>query len=50
LKPNFQIGLHGIASLILQRISSDLVGQTDAAPFLMHVNQHTAALLIDLAQ
>src|SRR5208282_5414522 len=34
-------------SLVLQRVGADLVEQSDAAPFVEHVNQHAVAGLID---
>ena len=41
------VGLDGVEPLVLQLVGADLVGQADAAPFLVQVQQHAAALLGD---
>src|SRR2546421_3713646 len=45
-----EVRLHGIAPIVLQLIGFDLVQQTNAAPFLIEVQQHPAALLLDHLQ
>ena len=37
------VGLDGVEALVLQRVGAQLVGEADAAPFLVQVQQHAAA-------
>ena len=44
------VGFDGIEPLILKLVGADLVGQADAAPFLIEVEQDAAALGLDLSE
>ncbi len=41
------IGLDRVQTLILKTVGLDLVGQTDAAPFLPHVQEHSTSGFLD---
>src|SRR4029077_17144203 len=41
------IGVDGIEALILQRIGAHLVGEPEAAPFLLEIKNNAAALFVE---
>src|SRR3954468_11314817 len=43
LEPEALVGLDGVEALVLQLVGADLVGQADAAPLLVEVEEHAAA-------
>src|SRR5262249_20123176 len=47
LEPQLQVRLNSIAPLILQRIGLNLVAQTDAAAFLIQIEQNSAPFLLN---
>ena len=44
------VRLDGVESLFLEFVGADLVGEADAASFLAHVDEHTAADFLDLGE
>jgi len=47
LESQVYVGVDGIKSLLLQLIGCNLVHQSDATTFLLHVDYHTLALFLD---
>ena len=45
-----EVRLHRVVALLLELVSVDLGGQSDAATFLTHVKQHAATFLLDASQ
>ena len=47
LEAQVYVGIYGVESFFLQFIGRDLVHQSDAPTFLLHVDHHTLAFLLD---
>src|SRR5439155_1953967 len=50
LEAELEVGLDGVASLVLERVGTDLVGEADAAPLLVEVDDDAAAGHRDLLE
>src|ERR1700722_13314444 len=49
-EPKFAVGLHGIEPRLLQFVSPQFIDQSNAAPFLRQIKQHSRRLLRNLLQ